>query len=183
MFYTVQTQLHTTNQKLEGNVWEICVKSLLFSNWTCSVFQHIWICEMFGTVHLLLHAIKQKNFRIGKNKNIIITLCLTSQAIDSPVLTKLFTWGRHRNTSVTKTCFRHWSSSAVQVTESKWIFTKDYPNFMTVYRKETAKPYGYVLINNQEWETSQTIDKKKVKTTTLKKQTKIQAKKPKNYEA
>ena len=88
-------------------------------------------------------------------------MCLTSQAIDSPVLTKLFTWGRHRNTSVTKTCFRHWSSSAVQVTESKWIFTKDYPNFMTVYRKETAKPYGYVLINNQEWETSQTIDKKK----------------------
>ena len=68
MFYTVQTQLHTTNQKLEGNVWEICVKSLLFSNWTCSVFQHIWICEMFGTVHLLLHAIKQKNFRIGKKK-------------------------------------------------------------------------------------------------------------------
>ena len=54
---------------------------------------------------------------------------------------------------------------------------------MTVNRKETAKPYGYVLINNQEWETSQTIDKKKVKTTTLKKQTKIQAKKPKNYEA
>ena len=54
---------------------------------------------------------------------------------------------------------------------------------MTVYRKETAKPYGYVLINNQEWETSQTIDKKKVKTTILKKQTKIQAKKPKNYEA
>lgn len=55
---------------------------------------------------------------------------------------------------------------------------------MTVYRKETAKPYGYVLINNQEWETSQTIDKKKkVKTTTLKKQTKIQAKKTKNYEA
>ena len=160
MFYTVQTQLHTTNQKLEGNVWEICVKSLLFSNWTFSVFQHIWICEMFGTVHLLLHAIKQKNLRIGK-KYIIITLCLTSQAIDSPVLTKLFTWGRHRNTSVTKTCFRHWSSSAVQVTESKWIFTKDYPNFMTVYRKETAKPYGYVLINNQEWETSQTIDKKK----------------------
>ena len=97
MFYTVQTQLHTTNQKLEGNVWEICVKSLLFSNWTCSVFQHIWICEMFGAVHLLLHAIKQKNFRIGKKIYIIITLCLTSQAIDSPVLTKLFTWGRHRN--------------------------------------------------------------------------------------
>lgn len=40
---------------------------------------------------------------------------------------------------------------------------KDYPNFMTVYRKETAKPYGYVLINNQEWETSQTIDKKRLK--------------------
>ena len=95
MFYTVQTQLHTTNQKLEGNVWEICVKSLLFSNWTFSVFQHIWICEMFGTVHLLLHAIKQKNLRIGK-KYIIITLCLTSQAIDSPVLTKLFTWGRQK---------------------------------------------------------------------------------------
>ena len=141
MFYSVQTQLHTTNQKLEGNVWEICVKSLLFSNWTCSVFQHIWICEMFGTVHLLLHAIKQKNFRIGK-KYIIITLCLTSQAIDSPVLTKLFTWGRHRNTSVTKTCFRHWSSSAVQVTESKWIFTRIIQILWLFIGKKQRNPMG-----------------------------------------
>ena len=142
MFYTVQTQLHTTNQKLEGNVWVICVKSLLFSNWTCSVFQHFWICEMFGTVHLLLHAIKQKNFRIGKNKNIIITLCLTSQAIDSPVLTQLFTWGRHRNTSVTKTCFRHWSSSAVQVTESKWIFTRTIQILWLFIGKKQRNPMG-----------------------------------------
>ena len=28
MFNTVQTQMHNTNQKLEGNLWEICVKSL-----------------------------------------------------------------------------------------------------------------------------------------------------------
>ena len=141
--------------------------------------RNVWYCAF------VVARYKTKKFQNWKKIYIIIiTLCLTSQAIDSPVLTKLFTWGRHRNTSLTKTCFRLWSSSAVQVTESKWIFTKDYPNFMTVYRKESAKPYGYVLINNQEWETSQTIDKKKkVKTTTLKKQTKIQAKKPKNYEA
>ena len=117
--------------------------------------RNVWYCAF------VVARYKTKKFQNWKKIYIIITLCLTSQAIDSPVLTKLFTWGRHRNTSVTKTCFRHWSCSAVQVTESKWIFTKDYPNFMTVYRKETAKPYGYVLINNQEWETSQTIDKKK----------------------
>ena len=30
LFTTVRWSMHTTNQKLEGNVWEICTKSLLF---------------------------------------------------------------------------------------------------------------------------------------------------------
>ena len=30
LFTTVRWSMHTTNQKLEGNVWEICIKSLLF---------------------------------------------------------------------------------------------------------------------------------------------------------
>ena len=50
MFYTVQTQLHTTNQKLEGNVWEICVKSLLFLKLNLQCFsayldlRNVWYC-------------------------------------------------------------------------------------------------------------------------------------------
>ena len=32
MFYTVQWSMHATNQKLEGNVWEIGLKSLQILN-------------------------------------------------------------------------------------------------------------------------------------------------------
>ena len=55
MFYTVHLLLHATKQNLEGNVWEICVKSLLFSNLHCSVFQHISVGEMFYTVQWQMH--------------------------------------------------------------------------------------------------------------------------------
>ena len=60
MFYTVHLLLHTTKQKLEGNVREICVKSLPFSNLHCSVFQHISVGEMFYTVQWQMHDRNQK---------------------------------------------------------------------------------------------------------------------------
>ena len=34
------------------------------------------------------------------------------------------------------------------------ILAKDRPNFMEVYAKETEKPYGYLLIDNQPKTTS-----------------------------
>ena len=40
MFNAVQLQMHATYQKLEGNVWEMCVKSLHFLNLSCSVLLH-----------------------------------------------------------------------------------------------------------------------------------------------
>ena len=40
MFHTVQWRTHTTNQKLEGIVWEICVKSLHLRKIICSVLPH-----------------------------------------------------------------------------------------------------------------------------------------------
>ena len=60
MFTTVQTSMHITNQKLEGNVWEICIKSLVFSNLHCSVFQHISVGEMFYTVQRQMHDRNKK---------------------------------------------------------------------------------------------------------------------------
>ena len=60
MFTTVQTSMHITNQKLEGNVWEICIKSLVFSNLHCGVFQHISVGEMFYTVQWQMHDRNQK---------------------------------------------------------------------------------------------------------------------------
>ena len=52
--------MHITNQKLEGNVWEICIKSLVFSNLHCGVFQHISVGEMFYTVQWQMHDRNQK---------------------------------------------------------------------------------------------------------------------------
>ena len=60
MFGTVHLHLHVTNQKLEGNVWEICSKSLHLRKLTCSVFLHFKFGEMLGTMQLHLHDTNQK---------------------------------------------------------------------------------------------------------------------------
>ena len=94
-----------------------------------------------------------------------------SQAIDSPVLSKLFTQGRHRNASVIlllqnmfpkgkfKTDFNRNAQYMVLFRSpsdrkqidiiAQQIFAKDRPNFMNVYGSVSAKPYGYVLVDNQ----------------------------------
>ena len=106
-----------------------------------------------------------------KLNNILVFDDLMAQATDSPVLSKLFTQGRHRNASVILLLqnmfpkgkfntdisrnaqylilFRSPSDRKQIDMIAERIFAKDRPNFMTVYGKVTAKPYGYVLIDNQ----------------------------------
>ena len=99
-----------------------------------------------------------------------------SQAIDSPVLSQLFTQGRHRNASVILllqnmfpkgkyntdinrnaqyvVLFRSPSDRKQIDIFAERTFAKDRKNFMSAYAKETAKHYGYILIDNQPKTTS-----------------------------
>ena len=100
-----------------------------------------------------------------------------SQAIDSPVLSQLFTQGRHRNASVILllqnmfpkgkyntdisrnaqyvVLFRSPSDRKQIDIIAERTFAKDRKNFMSAYAKETAKPYGYILIDYQPKTTSE----------------------------
>lgn len=102
---------------------------------------------------------------------------LMTQAIDSPVLSKLFTQGRHRNVSVIlllqnmfpkgkfntdisrnaqyMVLFRSPSDRKQIDMIAERIFAKDRPNFMSGMDMSPAKPYGYVLIDNQPKTTSE----------------------------
>ena len=55
MFTPVQSQVHTTNQKLQCFVWEIFWKSLHFKNLTCSVLLQILIREMITPLQTRMH--------------------------------------------------------------------------------------------------------------------------------
>ena len=39
--------MHTRNQKLEGNVWEICVKSLLFKSYIAVFYRIFQLAKCF----------------------------------------------------------------------------------------------------------------------------------------
>jgi len=106
-----------------------------------------------------------------KFNNVLVFDDLMAQATDSPVLSKLFTQGRHRNASVILllqnmfpkgkfntdisrnaqylVLFRSPSDRKQINIIAERIFAKDRSKFMEIYAKETAKPYGYVLIDNQ----------------------------------
>ena len=106
-----------------------------------------------------------------KFNNVLVFDDLMAQATDSPVLSKLFTQGRHRNASVIlllqnmfpkgkfntdistnaqyMVLFRSPSDRKQIDIIAERIFAKDRPAFMEVYTQETSKPYGYVLIDNQ----------------------------------
>ena len=108
--------------------------------------------------------------------NILVFDDLMSQAIDSPVLSQLFTRGRHRNASVIlllqNMCpkgkyntdisrnaqyvvlFRSPSDRKQIDIIAERIFAKDRKNFMSAYAKETANPYGYVMIRGTQREYS-----------------------------
>ena len=111
-----------------------------------------------------------------KFNNVLVFDDLMSQAIDSPVLSKLFTQGRHRNASVIlllqnmfpkgkfntdigrnaqyMVLFRSPSGRKQIDIIAERIFAKDRLNFMNVYGSVSAKPYGYILIDNQPKTTS-----------------------------
>ena len=112
----------------------------------------------------------------AKFKNVLVFVDLMSHATESPVLSKLFTEGRHRNaivilllqnifpkgkfnTDISRNAqymvlFRSPSDRKQIDILAERILAKDRPNFLEVYAKETEKPYGYLLIDNQPKTTS-----------------------------
>ena len=98
--------------------------------------------------------------------NIIILDDLMAEATDSPVVSRLFTQGRHRNASVilllqnmfpkgkynTSSC----DPSDRSPSDRKQIgiigermFDKNGVHFMNAYYKETEKPFAYLLVDNK----------------------------------
>ena len=106
-----------------------------------------------------------------KFNNVLVFDDLMSQDTESPVLSLLFTQGRHRNASVIlllqsmlpkgkfntdisrnaqyMVLFRNPSDRKQIDLLAERIFAKDRPNFMEAFAKETEKPYGYLLVDNQ----------------------------------
>ena len=102
--------------------------------------------------------------------NILVLDDLMSQATDSPVVSKLFTQGRHRNASVIlllqnmfpkgkyntdisrnatyKVLFRSPGDRKQIDIMAEQTFAKDRPHFMKAYTKETEIPYGYIIVDN-----------------------------------
>ena len=102
--------------------------------------------------------------------NILVFDDLMSQASDSPVLSQLFTQGRHRNASVIlllqnlfpkgkfntdisrnalyKVLFRSPGDRKQIAIMAEHTFAKDRPNFMKAYTKETETPFGYIVLDN-----------------------------------
>ena len=108
---------------------------------------------------------------IPTSKHTIIVLDdLMAQATDSPVVSKLFTQGRHRNASVIlllqnmfpkgkyntdisrnatyKVLFRSPGDRKQIDIMAEQTFAKDRPRFMQAYSQETDRPYGYLVVDN-----------------------------------
>ena len=105
------------------------------------------------------------------HNNLFVFDDLMGEAVDSAILSMLFTRGRHRNASfflllqnkfpkgrynTDIACntqyifmFRFPSDRKQLDILADRIFAKHRPKFMDVYELETEKPYGYLLIDNQ----------------------------------
>ena len=103
--------------------------------------------------------------------NIIILDDLMAEATDSPVVSRLFTQGRHRNASVILllqnmfpkgkyntdisrnaqylALFRSPSDRKQIGIIGERMLDKNRVHFMNAYYKETEKPYGYLLVDNK----------------------------------
>ena len=103
--------------------------------------------------------------------NIIILDDLMAEATDSPVVSRLFTQGRHRNASVILllqnmfpkgkyntdisrnaqylALFRRPSDRKQIGITGERMFDKNRVHFMNAYYKETEKPFGYLLVDNK----------------------------------
>ena len=102
---------------------------------------------------------------------------LMAEAKDSPVVSKLFTQGRHRNASVIlllqnmfpkgkyntdisrnatyKVLFRSPGDRKQIDIMAEQTFAKDRPRFMQAYKQETDRPYGYIVVDNHPRTTSE----------------------------
>ena len=102
---------------------------------------------------------------------------LMDEAVRSPIISQLFTRGRHRNlsvilllqnmfpkgkfnTSISRNAqymvlFRSPSDRKQMDIIAERIFAKVRPKFMSVYMKETEKPYGYIILDNHPKTTSE----------------------------
>ena len=102
---------------------------------------------------------------------------LMAEAKDSPVVSKLFTQGRHRNASVIlllqnmfpkgkyntdisrnatyKVLFRSPGDRKQIDIMAEQTFAKDRPRFMQAYNRETNRPYGYIVVDNHPRTTSE----------------------------
>ena len=107
----------------------------------------------------------------ARYNNIIILDDLMAEATDSPVVSRLFTQGRHRNASVILllqnmfpkgkyntdisrnaqylALFRSPSDRKQIGIIGERMFDKNRVHFMNAYYKETEKPYGYLLVDNK----------------------------------
>ena len=115
---------------------------------------------------------------IKTSKHTIIVLDdLMAEAKDSPVVSKLFTQGRHRNASVIlllqnmfpkgkyntdisrnatyKVLFRSPGDRKQIDIMAEQTFAKDRPRFMQAYKQETDRPYGYIVVDNHPRTTSE----------------------------
>ena len=103
--------------------------------------------------------------------NIIILDDLKAEATDSPVVSRLFTQGRHRNASVILllqnmfpkekyntdisrnaqylALFRSPSDRKQIAIIGERMFDKNRVHFINTYCKETEKPFGYLLVDNK----------------------------------
>ena len=109
---------------------------------------------------------------INPSKHTIIVLDdLMAEAKDSPVVSKLFTQGRHRNASVILLLQNMFPKGKYNTDISRnatykvlfcspgdrkqidimaeQTFAKDRPRFMQAYNRETERPYGYIVVDNQ----------------------------------
>ena len=115
---------------------------------------------------------------IKTSKHTILVLDdLMAEAKDSPVVSKLFTQGRHRNASVIlllqnmfpkgkyntdisrnatyKVLFRSPGDRKQIDIMAEQTFAKDRPRFMQAYKQETDRPYGYIIVYNHPRTTSE----------------------------
>ena len=108
---------------------------------------------------------------INPEHNILVFDDLMAQAVDSPVLSRLFTQGRHRNASTIlllqnmfpkgkyntdisrnasyDVLFRSPADHKQIDIVAERTFAKDRGNFMKAYAKETNKPFGYLVLDNR----------------------------------
>ena len=106
-----------------------------------------------------------------KYNNVIIFDDLMAEAIESPIVSRLFTQGRHRNASVIlllqnmfpkgkfntdisrnaqyMALFRSPSDQKQIGIVAERMFDKNRQRFMTAYYHETERPYGYIFVDNK----------------------------------